>query len=708
MATPIELKVTGMHCNNCALSVHKMLENKGLSDVFVDYANQEVRFTNTAALPLDNIKEGIENLGYKVYENDETPVEKFHEKVENRFLFSLIFTLPLFLFHLFPIVDWFHNPYLQLLICLPVFILGVVHFGKSAFNSLKSGVPNMDVLIFLGSTSAFVYSLIGTFLSLGPNYLFYETTAVIITLVLLGNVFEKRSVSQTTSAIGDLLKFQNVKATKILNGEHILIDADQVAVGDTLLINTGDKIPVDGDVIWGEASVNESMLTGESIPVEKEKYDSVIGGTVVEHGSIKITATKVGKNTVLSQIIDTMKKAQSAKPPIQRLGDKVAAIFVPTVVGIAVLTFVLAYFVFDVSARQSIMNAIAVLVISCPCAMGLATPTAVMVGLGRGAKQGVLIKGGATVEEMAGLKYMVFDKTGTLTNGSFSIKELLLSKVSREEAASILVGMESHSNHPIAVSIVKNLQKEATKRIIFTQVKEEKGLGLTAKDSEGNQYELGSAKIVSIEEKAALSTLDGANITHDVYLKKNGEIIARIAIEDAIKPEAKELIDTLKTMDIIPVLLSGDRKQKCEEVATKLGIQEVYYEKLPQDKLAIIESFKKLGTTAMVGDGINDAPALTTSDVGISLGDASHIAIQSAKVVLLRSDLKAVISLLKIGKHTLITIKQNLFWAFFYNIFAIPLAALGYLGPMLAAFAMASSDVVVIGNSLRLKVKKLK
>lgn len=697
----VELNVMGMHCNNCAISVHKMLEKKGLNNVFVDYANEEVRFSSSAVLPLPEIIKDIEGLGFKVYETDEIPSEKAHENVENRFIFSLFFTLPLFFFHMVPGFNWFHNPYIQLALCIPVFLLGVVHFGKSAFNSLKSGVPNMDVLIFLGSTSAFIYSLIGTFLNLGPNYLFYETTAVIITLVLLGNVFEKRSVTQTTSAIKDLLKFQNVSATKIVNGEHLIINAKEVQVGDTLLVNTGDKVPVDGEIIWGDASINESMLTGESIPLEKTKYDSVIGGTLVEHGSIKMTATKVGKHTVLSQIIEIMKRAQIAKPPIQRLGDKVASIFVPVVIGIALLTFVLAYFAFDISVRQSIMNAIAVLVISCPCAMGLATPTAVMVGLGRGAKNGVLIKGGATVEEMAGLKYMVFDKTGTLTTGDFSIKEMKLSGISREDAASIIVGIESHSNHPIALSLVKNLSEDAKSKIILTKVHEEKGLGLKAIDSDGNEYQLGSRKILTED------SFSEQEKQYDVYLKRNNEVVGQIALEDTLKAEAKHLIDTLKEMKITPILLSGDRQENCENVAQKLGIEEVYFEQFPQQKLDIIDSLKKKGTTAMVGDGINDAPALTTANVGVSLGNASQIAIQSAEVVLLNSDLSSVITLLKIGKHTLITIKQNLFWAFFYNIFAIPLAAMGYLGPMLAALAMASSDVIVIGNSLRLKIKKL-
>jgi len=696
----IELHVTGMHCNNCALSVHKLLEKKGYHDVFVNFANEEVKFSSSAPVNLPKVIDAIEGLGFKVqadaHDHDhDTP--GFLGKVEDKFIFSLIFTIPLF-FHMFLPFDWLHNPYVQLLLCLPVFILGCTYFGKSAVNSIRGGVPNMDVLIFVGSTSAFIYSLIGTLGQLGPNYMFYETTATIITLVLLGNVFEKRSVTQTTSAVKDLMKIQVNSATRIVNGATETIHTKDIAIGDTLLVNEGDKVPTDGDIIWGEASLNESMLTGESVPVEKTKYDAVIGGTIVERGSIKITASKIGNKTVLAQIIDLMKRAQAAKPPIQRLGDKVAGIFVPVVIGIAVLTFLLAYFAFDVSFRQSLMNAIAVMVISCPCAMGLATPTAVMVGLGRGAKNGVLIKGGDTVEEMTGLKYMVFDKTGTLTTGKFTIKSMD-TELTETEVASIIHGLESYSNHPIARSLVNVFAGKVQQRIIFTAVKEEKGLGIKATDSEGNSYQIGSKNIVN--NKYAETSL------YDVFLLRNDILIAKISIEDELKQDAKMLMDTLKSLHIEPVLLSGDRKEKCEAMADKIGITHVYAEKLPQEKLAIIETLKKEGKIAMVGDGINDGPALTTADVGISLGNASQVAVQSAKVVLLNNDLKSIITLLKVGKHTLLTIKQNLFWAFFYNVFAIPLAAFGFLSPMLAALAMACSDVVVIGNSIRLKFKKL-
>ncbi len=693
----VELQVSGMHCNNCALSVHKLLEKKGLQDIYVDFANDEVKFKTNKPSETPLIIKDIEGLGYKVSEESIPIQEKFFEKVENKFYFSLIFTIPLFS-HMFLPFHWLHNPLVQLGLCIPVYLLGCIHFGKSAFNSLRNGIPNMDVLIFIGSSAAFIYSLYGTIQNLGPDFLFYETAATIISLVLLGNVLEKRSVSQTTSAVRDLMKFQEAKANKLINGEILTINSQEVLPGDTLVINSGDKIPVDGDIIWGEASVNESMLTGESLPVEKSKYDQVIGGTLIEKGSIHILVTKTGKHTVLSQIIDLMKRAQSAKPPIQKLGDQVAAIFVPVVVGIAILTFILAYYSFDLTLQKSMLNAIAVLVISCPCAMGLATPTAVMVGLGRAAKNGILIKGGNTIEEIAKLKYMVFDKTGTLTTGNFKIKKIESFDISKKKAESIIYGIEAYSNHPIARSLVSELGSKSPEKIIFAKVSEEKGLGMNGTDSEGNTYQFGSRQILNPEEEPGDFSL---------FLKMNGSLLARIAIEDEIKPDASKLISTLKSMGIKPVLLSGDLKKKCEDLAGILGIDEIYSETQPHQKLEIIEMIKRRGKTAMVGDGINDAPALTTSDVGISMSNSSQIAIQSAEVVLLKNELGAIDNMLRIGNHTLLTIKQNLFWAFFYNVVAIPVAALGFLNPMVGALTMAFSDVIVIGNSIRLKTKSL-
>lgn len=690
----IELNVTGMHCNNCALSVHKLLEKKGLHNILVDFAGEEVKFSKENNVSLPDIIKSIENLGFKVVDDQALHAPKFHEKIENKFLFCAIFTAPLLLHMIF---SWhvLHMSVVQLLLCLPVFIVGCLHFGKSAWHSVKGGVPNMDVLIFIGSTSAFIYSLVGTIQNLGEQYQFYETCATIITLVLLGNVFEKRSVNQTTSAVKDLVKIQQVNANRIIDGTVEVISARDVRPGDVLIVNHGDKVPVDGDILEGNSSVDEAMLTGESLPVEKGKYDKVIGGTIVVQGNFRMIATKTGSNTVLSQIIELMKKAQAAKPPVQKLGDKVASIFVPAVVLIALLTFGLTYFLTDKGLQNALMNAIAVLVISCPCAMGLATPTAVMVGLGRAAKGGILIKGGDTIEAVADTKYVVFDKTGTLTTGKFSIGEIKIEgNAPIEQVRGIISAIEERSNHPIAKSLVSQLKGEPQNKVILKSVSEEKGLGMRAEDVEGNHYFLGTAKSV-------------AEGNFNIALYKNQALLAQIAIDDTIKPEAATLIAQLKNMGIIPVLLSGDRQSRCLKVALAIGIQEVHGEKLPDEKLTVIDIYKQKGKTIMIGDGINDAPALTKADVGVSMNDASQIAIQSARVILLNTDLQSVVKFLQISRHTLLTIKQNLFWAFAYNIVAIPVAALGFLNPMVGAFTMAFSDVVVIGNSIRLKSKRL-
>lgn len=693
----VELNVTGMHCNNCALSIHKLLEKKGLQNIFVDFASEEVKFSTPDDSILPDVIKNIEGLGFKVVEDINNNKEPFYAKVENKFIFALFFTVPLLLHMVLP-WHFLHHAIVQLLLCLPVFILGCLYFGKSAFNSIKGGVPNMDVLIFVGSSSAFIYSLIGTIQNLGPDYLFYETCAAIITLVLLGNVLEKRSVNQTTSAVKDLVKIQQVNATRIVNGQTEVISAREVRPGDILLVNHGDKVPVDGDILSGDASVDESMLTGESIPVEKTKYDKVIGGTIVQHGNFTMIATKVGSNTVLSQIIELMKHAQSAKPPVQKLGDRVAAIFVPAVIGVALLTFFLAYFAFDVSFQKSLMNAIAVLVISCPCAMGLATPTAVMVGLGRAAKNGILIKGGDTIEAIADTKYVVFDKTGTLTTGKFKIGEIKTDNSDIEKIRGLIVGIEERSNHPIALSLVRELKSLPQTKTILKSVHEEKGLGMRAEDVDGNTYFLGSG----------LKSGKGVKESEfNIFLYQNQKLLAQISIEDDIKPDASSLIRQLKKMGMTPVLLSGDRKNKCLQVAQAIGIDNVHAETLPEEKLTIIDRYRQKGKTIMIGDGINDAPALTQADVGVSMNDASQIAIQSARVILLNTDLHSVVTFLQISKHTLITIKQNLFWAFAYNVVAIPVAAIGLLNPMIGAFAMAFSDVVVIGNSLRLKTKRV-
>lgn len=707
VAAKITLNVEGMDCSSCALGITKSLTKLGLKDVNVNFATGEAVFKEDKAIEITSVVSNIEGLGYKVIDSkkEETGTREW-TKVEKLFYFSLIFTVPLFL-HMFLPFHILHNPLVQLGLSIPVVVVGMYHFGKSALGSLRSGVPNMDVLITIGAGSAFIYSLAGTIMYYGSpdvsNFLFYETAATIITLVLLGNVIEHRSVKQTTTAIKDLSALQEGKAKLVVikDGKEEIeeTDIEQIIKYDVVVVNTGDRIPVDGEIISGNASVDESMLTGESIPAEKSIGDAVTGGTILVSGNIRVRAKKVGKDTVLAHIIELVKNAQNTKPSIQKLGDKVSAVFVPAVVGIAVLTFVVSYFAAGLSLQSSLMHSIAVLVISCPCAMGLATPTAVMAGLGRAAKRGILIKGGQTLEEFAQVKKVVFDKTGTLTTGKFSIKKIVSYNGTEEQKIiDLLYAIEKNSSHPIAKSLVENLKSKVT-NLELSNVKEEKGLGISATDKDGNVIKAGSFRIA--ENKSE-------NKEHNIYLMINGTLAGGVDLEDEIQPYAKEAIGLLNGAGIETIMLSGDKKERCEELAAKLGIKKVYSEQSPAQKLEIVEQLSQSSKIAMVGDGINDAPALAKAQVGISLSNATQVAVQSAGIILLGSSgMKQLYEALLVSKHTLKTIKQNLFWAFFYNVIAIPIAAFGFLNPMVGALSMAFSDVIVIGNSIRLKTKKL-
>lgn len=700
----IELDVFGMSCTNCSLSVKRILEKQGLKDVEVDFPNSKATFIFDKDKNIDKIISEIKNIGFdaKLADEDQESTEppKSIFSIENKFIFSLIFTLPLLL-HMFLPFHFLHNNYFQMIISIPVIIIGIFHFGKSAFYSLKSGVANMDVLIIIGSLSAFIYSFTGTILDLGNNYVFYETSATIITVVLLGNLIEHRAVSKTTTAIKELIKLQNpdaklIKINPRTNEEEIIIvKAKEIKKGDKLLINTGDNIPVDGEIFWGEASIDESMLTGESIPVYKKISDKVFGGTIISNGNLKIQAFAVGKETVLSQIIKIVKEAQAKKPEMQKLSDKVSKIFVPAVVLISVLTFIVSFFAADISFNSALLNSIAVLVIACPCAMGLAVPTAVVVGVGKAAKNGILVKGADTLEKMTKIKSIVFDKTGTLTTGFFKIKKINTYSQPYDKVTSIIYSLEKYSSHVIAKSLVNELNN--SKEILFDKIEEIKGIGLIAEDNVGIKYKIGSYEI------AKNLTPDDS---HNLYLIENDSLIATIDLADELKPQTKELISTLKKMGLRTILLSGDNQKSCEEIGRNAGIDYIYFKKSPEEKLIIIEQLSNQNHTAMVGDGINDAPALARATVGISLSDATQVAIQSAQVILLNGNLEHLIYAFKISQKTIKTIKQNLFWAFFYNIIAIPFAMFGFLNPMIAAISMALSDVIVIGNSLRFKYKK--
>ena len=690
------LSVEGMTCNNCAAGIKKHLENNSVVDVNVNFSLGEVSFNIDQKNSISKVISLIEQIGFKV-KIDNQKINKF-SKVEILFLISLIFTLPLILHMFLDHSNILHNPIIQIFLCIPVYLIGIHYFGKSAFKSLKIGVPNMDVLIFMGSSAAFFYSIYGWWYFYGTNevnnYMFFETAATIITLVLLGNVLEHRSVKQTTTALKDLYKIQKTSAKKIVDEKIVEIDFNEIKKNDVLVVNSGDRIPIDGKVVWGNCSIDESMITGESLPVSKEINSDVIGGTILNSGSIKILVTNIGNDTILSQIIDLVKNAQKDQTNIQKLGDKVSSIFVPIVILISIGTYFISHFIFDIDSVDAFLRSIAVLVISCPCAMGLATPTAIMVGIGRAAKNGILIKGGITLEKIGKIKNIAFDKTGTITTGKFKIAQLNIISGDEYEIKNIIYNLEKHSSHPIANSIINELS-DYSKELKLNDIYEKNGFGVSASFN-GSSYFIGKNFDESKDQK------------FDIYLKKDNKIIATIDIKDEIKKGTKEVFKNLKENKYTTTLISGDHKEKCNQLNQILSFNKVYSNQLPEEKLKIIEKLNINNDTIMLGDGINDAPALSKAFLGISLGNASQIAQQSSEIILLNKDnLNQLPKALKIGEHTLKTIKQNLFWAFSYNIIAIPIACLGYLNPMWAALFMAFSDVVVIGNSIRLKFKKI-
>jgi Cu+-exporting ATPase len=700
------LDIEGMDCSSCAVSIEKKLNERGLKNVSVSFPNAEAVFTNDSNLSLSSIVTDIESLGYKVILDQNKGNKVWYQTTAGRFYLTLPFSAVLLLHMVFP-DSFLGNHWVQLFLCLPVFIIGWISFGKSSIASTLNGTPNMDVLILLGSSAAFVYSLLGMLLMPHSHQmLFFETTSTIITLVLLGNLIEQNTVQQTTTAIKDLAQLQPQTAQKVFLflGEEKTesISFKEIKPGDILLVNTGDKIPADGEIIWGQGTVNESMITGETLPVERIIQGKVLAGTILEQGTFKMRVTKSNEDSALAHIIALVKEAQRNKPEIQKLGDKVSNIFVPSVVIISIITFLITYFVIEKSFATSLINAIAVLVISCPCAMGLATPTAVMAGLGRASKNGMLIKGATTMETLSKAKIIFFDKTGTLTKGNFVIENLKIpGQLSMQEVKDIIFSIESHSSHPIAKALCHNLKPE-TKAKKFTEIIEHKGLGLEAKDELGNTYLLGSKSLLHDHNIAIDET------SFDIYLCLNGKLNAAFKIADEVKEDAKLLIQKLKALNFEVVMLSGDKKEKCESVAAALDIQKVFSEQLPAQKLEILRNYGSEQITVMVGDGINDAPALSAAHVGISLSSASEAAINAAQVVLIKpQQMMDVFEVIKLSKATMQTIKQNLFWAFLYNIVAIPIAAAGFLSPMIGALSMAFSDVIVVGNSIRLKFRKV-
>ncbi|WP_278294226.1 copper-translocating P-type ATPase [Caloranaerobacter azorensis] len=597
------------------------------------------------------------------------------------------------------------NGYLQLaLATLVQFIIGY-RFYKGAYHSLKGGGANMDVLVALGTSAAYFYSLYN--LISGVKEYYFEASAVIITLILLGKMLEAIAKGRTSEAIKKLMNLQAKTARVIRDGKELDIPVEQVVVGDIVVVRPGEKIPVDGIVIEGNSSVDESMLTGESIPVDKKEGDEVIGATINKHGTFKFKATKIGRDTVLSQIIKLVEEAQGSKAPIQRLADKVAGIFVPTVIGIAILTFAIWYFV-EGDFTNALINAVAVLVIACPCALGLATPTAIMVGTGKGAENGILIKGGEYLERAHQIDTLIFDKTGTITKGEPEVTDIISFNKSKEDILKFAAIAEKASEHPLGQAIVKKGEESGIKLTDPEKFNAIPGHGIFAV-IEGKEVYLGNRKLmkdknINIEDiEDEIVNLESQGKTA-MILSINGRVEGIIAVADTVKEHSREAIKQLKSMGIEVYMITGDNERTANAIAREVGIENVIAEVLPEHKAQEVEKLKAQGKkVGMVGDGINDAPALVKADIGFAIGTGTDVAIEAADITLMKGDLRDIVLAIRLSRRTMRTIKQNLFWAFFYNSIGIPLAALGFLNPMIAGAAMAFSSVSVVSNSLRLK-----
>ena len=695
------LNVEGMTCANCAMGIQRSLQKKGLSDVQVSFSAGEVNYTPVDGYDRDAIIHDIEQLGYSVkrHAEAETPSGGWG-KLEKLLLFCTICTIPLWL-HMFWSAPLLMNPFFQLALCMLVMVSGGFYFLRSALLSIRSGVANMDVLIALGSFSALLYSLVGLFWMEGEThrYLFFETAASIVTLVLAGNVIEKRSLKETGRALKELASLKSPVAIRLKQAAQPEsaeeIATELVVPGDFLLLREGSRVPADGIVYSGEGLCDERMTTGESLPVEVNKGMTLRGGTLLLKGNLVMESTRSGKESFLTDIVKLVKKAQAEKPPMQQLSDRVSAVFVPAILGLALLTFIVSL-LWGLETAEAMMRAVAVLVVSCPCAMGLAAPTAVMAGMGVAARKGILFKSAEAAQKLAESQIVVFDKTGTLTNGHYRIEEIVrYSHELPEPAERYIVALENNSNHPLAETLRKEFSGFSP--IEMHNISEKVGFGIEGYSIEGIHLVLGSKRTLS----------EIPDVEQDLYLSANGKIVLGIRLNDTLKPDAPQTIQALKQLGFRVVMLSGDRESTCQRVALEAGIEEVYSECLPADKINVLERLKKEGKVAMVGDGINDAPALNAADVAVSVSSGSSVAKASAGVILTsQHSLFDFVFAIETARATLRTMKQNLFWAFFYNVIAIPIAAFGYLHPMIAALSMAFSDIVVIGNAIRLNFFK--
>ncbi|OUM88037.1 heavy metal translocating P-type ATPase [Parageobacillus thermoglucosidasius] len=724
----VMLDIEGMTCAACAARIEKGLQRmEGVERATVNLAtNSAVVEYKEGIISVEAILEKIKKLGYKgqVRKEEEgagVKEEQLKQK-QRQLMISIVLSLPLLytmIAHLpfdlgLPMPDWLMNPWVQLLFATPVqfYIGGPFYVG--AYRALRNKSANMDVLVALGTSAAYFYSLAEAVKTIGnahymPN-LYFETSAVLITLVLVGKYFEARAKGRTTEAISKLLSLQAKEALVVRDGKEVKVPLEQVAVGDTIIVKPGEKIPVDGIVIAGASAVDESMITGESIPVDKKAGDRVIGATINTTGTLTIRAEKVGKDTALANIVKIVEEAQGSKAPIQRLADVISGIFVPIVVGIAVLAFVVWYFfVAPGDLPKALEVGIAVLVIACPCALGLATPTSIMVGTGKGAEHGILFKGGEYLEETHKINAVLLDKTGTVTKGKPEVTDVI---EFQEGMLDYAVSAESGSEHPLAQAVVEYGKRQQIPVKPLERFTALAGHGIEATVA-GKRVLVGTRKLMK-ENNVDMSQHEAKMVQLETEGKTamlvaiDGELAGIIAVADTIKENAKEAIRALKQMGIDVYMVTGDNARTAKAIAEQAGIDHVYAEVLPEDKASIVETLQREGKrVAMVGDGINDAPALAKADIGMAIGTGTDVAIETADVTLVGGDLAHIPKAVELSRKTMTNIRQNLFWALFYNTIGIPVAAAGLLEPWIAGAAMAFSSVSVVTNALRLKRVKL-
>ena len=731
----LDLQIEGMTCAACSTRIEKGLSRmQGVQTAAVNLATETAKVTYIG-LKQEDILTKISQLGYtgrlKKEEGEsvqESPTQRNMRRLRNTFLVSALLSIPLlwsmvghFSFTSWIWVpEWFMHPWVQMVLAAPVqFIIGA-RFYVGAFKALRSGSANMDVLVALGTTSAYVYSVylawqwqIG---ELHHPEMYFETSAVLITLILLGKWLEASAKGRSSQAIRALMGLRAKTATVVRDGEQVEVPVEDVASGDLVLVRPGEKVPVDGIVVSGTSTVDESMLTGESVPVEKQAGDNVYGATVNAQGAFTMRATQVGSETALSQIIKIVEEAQGSKAPIQRIADKISGIFVPIVVGIAVLVFLIWYFAVEPgNFGVALSRTIAVLVIACPCALGLATPTSIMAGTGRAAEYGVLFRGGEHLEGAYRVQTVVLDKTGTVTEGAPSLTDVVLhdgNEDEKTELLTLLASAEKQSEHPLAQAIVKGLSEQGISTVEPDSFRAEPGYGIAA-EVNGHQIIVGTRRwmekngIASGDAEEALQDMEQAGKTA-MLIAVDGSWKGIVAVADQVKASSKKAIERLHQMGIRVVMMTGDNTRTARAIASQVGIDDVFAEVLPEQKAQHVRELQQRGSVvAMVGDGINDAPALAAADIGFAIGTGTDVAMETAGVTLMRGDLNGIADAMEMSRRTMRNIKQNLFWALVYNTIGIPIAAIGLLAPWLAGAAMAFSSVSVVLNALRLQRIKL-